>query len=94
MEVLQCNQEKVQPIPSDSDIVPDGSYTFLFRTGDNEKVRVISSQVLQQYPNCMFSRMVKSQLNTEKSTEGGYIIKERNLEMVDYITNFMQSNFF
>lgn len=94
MEVAQCNKEKVQAIPSDSDIVLDGSYTFLFRTGGKEKVRVISAQVLQQFPNCMFTRMVNSQLNTEKSTEGGYIIKERNLDMVDHITNFMQNNFF
>lgn len=94
MEKIQSNQEEVQQINADSDVVPDGSYTFLFQTGDNEKLRVISAKVLRRYPNCMFTRMVNSQINTEKSTEGGYIIKERNLEMVDHIINFMQSNFF
>lgn len=94
MEKIQSNQEEVQQINADSDVVPDGSYTFLFQTGNNEKLRVISAEVLRRYPNCMFTRMVKSQINTKKSTEGGYIIKERNLEMVDHIINFMQSNFF
>lgn len=94
MEKIQSNQEEVQQINADSDVVPDGSYTFLFQTGDNEKLRVISAKVLRRYPNCMFTRTVNSQINTEKSTEGGYIIKERNLEMVDHIINFMQSNFF
>lgn len=42
----------------------------------------------------MFTRMVKSQVNTQKSTEGGLIIKECDLEMVDHIINIMQSNFF
>lgn len=94
MEVVQSYQEEVQPINADSDIVLDGSYTFLFQTGDNEKLRVISAQILRRHPNCMFTRMVNSQINTEKSTDGEYIIKERNLEMVDHIINFMQSNFF
>ena len=94
MELVQSNQEELQPINANSDMVPDGSYTFLFHTGDNEKLRVISAQVLRRYPNCMFTRMVNNQINTEKSTERGYIIKERNLEMVDHIINFMQSNFF
>ena len=94
MEKIQSNQEEVQQINADFDVVPDGSYTFLFQTGDNEKLRVISAEVLRRYPNCMFTRMVNSQINTEKSTEGGYIIKERNLEMVDHIINLMQSNFF
>lgn len=93
MKVVQSNEEQVQLIAVDSDIVLDARYIFLFETGDDEKVYAISRHVLQQFPNCMFTCMVKNQLNTKKSTEGEFIIKERDLEMVDNIINFVQSNF-
>ena len=35
--------------------------------------------------------MISSPVSTRRTVDEGYIIKDRNLEMIDHIINFMQS---
>ena len=94
MELNQSERVVAQPTLVNSDFSADETYTFVFQNNEQEEVRTIAANVLQRYPNCMLTRMVNSLVSTRRTADGGYIVKDRNLEMVDYIINFMQSKFF
>ena len=94
MEFNQSEGVVAQPTLVNSDFSADETYTFVFQNNEQEEVRTIAANVLQRYPNCMLTRMVNSLVSTRRTADGGYIVKDRNLEMVDYIINFMQSKSF
>ena len=94
MELNQSEGVVAQPTSANSDFSADETYTFVFQNNEQEEVRTIAANVLQRYPNCMLTRMVNSLVSTRRTVNGGYIVKDRNLEMVDHIINFMQSKFF
>ena len=93
MEVAQNNGEVTQPTFADANNVYEDTCTFVFQNEDQENIRKIPADVVQRYPDCMLSRMVNSQINTRRTADGGYIIKNRNLEMVEHVINFMQSKY-
>ena len=95
MELDQSDKVEAQRTSDDSDTVSAAGdiYTFVFQNDEQEEVRTTAANVLQRYPNCMFSRMVNSLVSTKTTVDGGYIIKGRNLEMLDYVIHFMQRKF-
>ena len=93
MEFDQREGVEAQPISANSDTANDETYTFVFQNDQQEEIRTIPVDVLRRYPNCMLTRMVNSLITTRRTSDGGYILKDRNLEMVDYIINFMQRKF-
>ena len=93
MEFDQREGVEAQPISANSDTANDETYTFVFQNDKQEEIRTIPVDVLRRYPNCMLTRMVNSLITTRRTSDGGYILKDRNLEMVDYIINFMQRKF-
>lgn len=94
MELNQSEGVAALPTSVNSDFSADETYTFVFQNNEQEEVRTIAANTLQRYPNCMLTRMVNSLVSTRRTADGRYIVKDRNLEMVDYIINFMQSKFF
>lgn len=91
MEDNQRDGEEAEATSSNSNDCADVTYTFVFQNDEEEKVCTIAAEVLRRYPNCMLSRMISSPVSTRRTVDEGYIIKDRNLEMVDHIINFMQS---
>lgn len=94
MELNQSEGVVAQPTLVNSYFSADETYTFVFQNNEQEEVRTIAANVLQRYPKCMLTRMVNSLVSTRRTADGGYIVKDRNLEMVDYIINFMQRKLF
>ena len=95
MELDLSEKVEAQPTSGNSDTVSAAGdpYRFVFQNDEQEEVRTIAASVLRRYPNCMLSRMVNSLISTRRTADGGYIIKGRNLEMIDHIINFMQRKF-
>ena len=95
MELDQSDKVEAQQTSDHSDTVSAAgdTYRFVFQNDEQEEVRTIAANVLRRYPNCMFSRMVNSLVSTKTTVDGGYIIKGRNLEMLDYVIHFMQRKF-
>ena len=93
MEFDHSERVEAQPTSANSDTANDETYTFVFQNNEEEEIRTIPADVLRRYPNCMLTRMVNSLISTRRTSDGGYILKDRNLEMVDYIINFMQRKF-
>lgn len=91
MEVAQNNGEVTQSTFTDANNFHEDGFTFVFQNEDQENIRTIPADILQRYPNCMLTRMVNSHINTRRTADGGYIIKNRNLEMIEHVINFMQS---
>ena len=91
MEVAQNNGEVTQSTFADANNFHEDGFTFVFQNEDQENIRTIPADILQRYPNCMLTRMVNSHINTRRTADGGYIIKNRNLEMIEHVINFMQS---
>ena len=91
MEDNQSDRVEAEATSPNSNDCADVTYTFVFQNDEEEKVRTISAEVLRRYPNCMLSRMISSPVSTRRTVDEGYIIKDRNLEMIDHIINFMQS---
>ena len=93
MEFDQSEGVEAEPIADNSDTANDETYTFVFQNDEKEEIRTIPADVLRRYPNCMLTRMINSLITTRRTSDGGYIVKDRNLEMVDYIINFMKRKF-
>ena len=94
MEFDQSERVEPQQPSANSDTADDDeTYTFVFQNNEQEEIRTIPANLLRRYPNCMLSRMVNSLISTRRTSDGGYILKDRNLEMVDHIINFMQRRF-
>ena len=88
MEVNQSDRVEAQATVNDC---ADLTYRFVFQNDEEEKVCIIAAEVLRRYPNCLLSRMISTLVRTRRTVHEGYIIKDRNLGMVDHIINFMQS---
>ena len=93
MNFDQSERVEAPPNSANFDTDNDETYTFVFQNNEQEEIRTIPADVLRRYPNCMLSRMVNSLISTRRTSDGGYILKDRNLEMVDHIINFMQRKF-
>ena len=93
MDFDQSERVEAPPNSANFDTDNDETYTFVFQNNEQEEIRTIPADVLRRYPNCMLSRMVNSLISTRRTSDGGYILKDRNLEMVDHIINFMQRKF-
>ena len=93
MVEAQNSGEVTQPTVADANNFYKNTFTFVFQNEDQENIRTIPADVLQRYPDSMLSRMVNSHINTRRTADGGYIIKNRKLEMVEHVINFMQSKY-
>ena len=93
MEFGQSKRVEAQLTSANSGTADDETYTFVFQNNEQEEIRTIPADLLWRYPNCMLSPMVNSLISTRRTWDGGYILKDRNLEMVDHIINFTQRKF-